>query len=506
VAAHRGQATGRWRRLFRRDRPTFGGRLDGWTPQQVQHAARHRLAGLLSCHPDGTLSAHPLVRETFRPLALGAAQVAVEATLTGVPAGVITNREDGVRVIEAIELLLDADQWPAADDLSRNRTNNGDAWLNLPAVRLGQRAASAFVATPVRQQHCPTRLTPRHLGFYLIAVGLHAMNSGDLATAREYLNKGIAHYRAAADPVNESVGLRNLSVCLAFLGEVDQGLRAAAHAAARAAEADCDAIRVSAGYRGWLLMLAGETAAAEEQFAAADRIQHTDPGGDHLYAAGGVWWGTLLARTGRAGPAQRLTDRNRAISVNRGWNADVARCDRLLGQLALLRADTATATPRLAAATETFRDGDVLVELAETLSVLAECARRTGDLDTADRHVIEAMTIAAPRQLRPAQAAALTVRARIYADRATTGNPDHLQRGRDAADAAYRIATGHRLAWHELDALDAHTHLDQAEGTDHGWATKAAALRKRLIPDGLDPDPLTTIERLVANEKAQSQL
>jgi tetratricopeptide (TPR) repeat protein len=482
--------------------PAFGGRLAGWTPQQVQYAARHRLAGLLSCHPDGSLSAHPLVRETFRPLALGAAEVAAETTLTGLPAGTITNREDGLRVVEAIELLLDADQWQAADDLYRNRTDNGYAWQDLPAARLGQRAASAFVATPARQQHCPARLTPRRLSFYLNEVGLFAMLSGDLATAREYLNKGISHDRAAADLTSESIGLLNLAECLGYLGEIDQGLQAATHATARAAEAaDRNEIRDSAAYRGRLLMLAGETAAAEEQFEAADRIWHTDnPDGDHLCGIAGAWWGMFLARTGRAGPAQRLTDRNRVISVRYGWNTDVARCDRLLGQLDLQRSDTAAAASRLATATQTFRDGDYLVELAATLPVLAECARRTGDLNAAQRYATEAITIAAPRQLRPAHAAALTVRARLAADQVTAGNPDHLQHGRDAADAAHRIATGHRLAWHELDALDAHAHLDQAEGTDHGWAIKAATQRKRLIPDDLDPDPLTTIERLVAKQ------
>jgi hypothetical protein len=115
---------------------SFGGRLDGWTPQQVQAAARERLSGLLSWHPDGSLSAHPLVRESFRPLAMGAAEVAADATLGEVPE-MIASREDGLRVVEAIELLVDADQWQAADDLYRGRTDNGNMWKWLPAARLG---------------------------------------------------------------------------------------------------------------------------------------------------------------------------------------------------------------------------------------------------------------------------------------------------------------------------------------------------------------------------------
>jgi hypothetical protein len=77
-----------------------------------------------------------------------------------------------------------------------------------------------------------------------------------------------------------------------------------------------------------------------------------------------------------------------------------------------------------------------------------------------------------------------------------------MARGRDDADAAHTAAVRHGLAWHHLDTLDVHAALDRVEGNDHGWTAKAATLRRRLIPDGLDPDPLATIERQVAVEKA----
>jgi hypothetical protein len=64
-----------------------------------------------------------------------------------------------------------------------------------------------------------------------------------------------------------------------------------------------------------------------------------------------------------------------------------------------------------------------------------------------------------------------------------------------------RLAVHHHLAWHELDALRAHAYLDQAEHTDHGWATQADALRARLLPPGLDSDPLATVERFVASQE-----
>ena len=129
----------------------------------------------------------------------------------------------------------------------------------------------------------------------------------------------------------------------------------------------------------------------------------------------------------------------------------MARCDRMLGRLALAAGDTAAAGEHLAAAAGCFRDGDYLTELAVTLADLAEHARVSGDLDAADRYAAEAITIAAPRGLVPAQSAALAARARIRAAQATAAaDPDLLLQGRDAADAALRLATRHQLDWHEL--------------------------------------------------------
>jgi len=168
--------------------------------------------------------------------------------------------------------------------------------------------------------------------------------------------------------------------------------------------------------------------------------------------------------------------------------------------------DTTTASTRLTAAAGCFRDGDHLTDLADTLPGLADCALATGDLEAAGRHATEAITIAAPRGLIPAHCAALTARARIRtAQAASSADPDLLLQGRDAADAARRLTTRHHLPWHELGALRAHATLDHTEGTDRGWAAKADALYARLVPPDLDPDPLATVERLVAEQEATDE-
>ena len=377
--------------------------------------------------------------------------------------------------------------------------------MHLPAARLGQRAATAFVATPDRRAACATQLSPHRLGFYLASVGLFATYAGDLATARDYLPQAVGHYRDAGDMKNLATGLRNLAECLGHLGQVGPARDAAAESlTCSETTGDRQNICTSHAFLGWVAGLAGDAAQAGQQFTAADQIEVADHReGAHLYSIRGTWWAEWLARTGRTGPARALTGRNTEICRRNGWNADVARCDRMLGRLALAAGDTAAAGEHLAAAAGCFRDGDYLTELATTLADLADHARAAGDLEAAGRHAAEAITIAAARGLVPAHCAALAARARIRAAQATaTADPDLIYQGRDAADAALRLATRHNLPWHELDALRAHAALDHAEGIDRGWAAKADALYARLVPPGLDPDPLATVERLVAAKKA----
>ena len=443
----------------------FGFRLARWTSTMVQAAVRDRLGGLASWHPDGTISAHPLVRDTFRPLVMAAVGTAAETSLAGLPAGKATSRPDALRVVEAIELLLDADQWQPADGMYRNRSDNGVVWLSLPAARLGQRAATAFVATPTRRAACAAHLNPGRVGYYLNSAGLHAMNAGDLATAREYLPLAVRHARDAGDVRALMPRLRNLAFCLIQLGLTGPLQDASEELATTETDSDQKGVRDSLLLVGLAAALVGDSAKAEQQFIAADQIELADdPEGDHLYAIRGTWWAEWLVSTGRSSPARTLTVRNADINRKYGWNENVARCDRLLGRMALTAGDNDAARKHLTSAAACFREGDYLIELAITLTDLADHARATGDLDAAKRHVTEAITIAAPRGLVPAHSAALAARARIRAAQAAaTADQNLLFQGRDAADAALRLAVRHQLAWHELDALRAHVALDQAE-------------------------------------------
>jgi tetratricopeptide (TPR) repeat protein len=476
----------------------FRGRLTGWTAGMVQAATRERLTGMVTWHPDATISAHPLVRDTFRPLALTAATIAADTSLTGIPEGTVTTRAEALRVTEAIELLLDADQWRLAEDLYRARLDSGDVWKHLPAARLGQRTATAFVATPARSDACAANLSRRGLAFYLNDVGLFAKNAGDLVTGRQNLAQAAQLYREVGDMHAVALVLGNLADCLGRLGQLEQARDVIDEAITFETTSDAQHLYAC---KGWLAGLAGDTWSADHYFTSADRVRLSD-GGGHLVSFSGTKWAQWLGRTGREDVSQKLTRPNADISRANGWNDDTARCNQILGDLALAAGDTETAGQNLAAAVAAFRDGDYLVELAEALPSLAVCSQASGDLEAAERYLAEAITIAAPRALIPAHATTLAARARLRAAQASVGEPDAPAQGRDDADAARRLAVRHYLPWNELDALTSHALLDEAEGISHGWADQARRLRSRLVPPDLDADPLATAERLVAKERA----
>jgi hypothetical protein len=332
---------------------------------------------------------------------------------------------------------------------------------------------------------------------YLNDGGLYATHAGDLITAQQYLAMSIRSAKDEGALGSLPVHLRLLSQCQAHLGETNAAWEAASEALLRAEESDDPRqLPWAQVWLAWLAALTGATAEAEEQFAAADRGGWYAREGYHMAGMFGIWWAEWLAHTERPGPALALAQRSADLSQTSGGGSDAALCDRMLGRLTLAAGDTRTAGDYLTQAAECFRDGDDMLELAATLADLASYALASEDLDAAERHAAEAIAIAASRRLMPAYSGALAAQARNLAARAlATASPNPLLRGRDSADAAERIARRHQFAWQELTALRAHAALDQVEGTDRGWAAKANALRARLIPPGLDPDPLATVER-----------
>src|SRR5262249_11398045 len=151
------------------------------------------------------------------------------------------------------------------------RADNGEVWVTLPAARLGQRTATAFVATPARRDACATHLSPGRLGYYLNDAGLFASLAGDLVTAPDYLPFAVPLAPGAGDMGELSSRLQNLADCLGQLGQIGPAREAAAEALTSAeTTGDRQQIRNAHAFLGWVTGLAGDAAGAGWQFTAAD--------------------------------------------------------------------------------------------------------------------------------------------------------------------------------------------------------------------------------------------
>jgi len=493
----------------------LGAPLRGWRHEQIEEAVRQRLTGLLTWHPEGDVSAHPLVRDSFRALVLSgdAAHRISVLMLADLPLGPITSREDGLRVVELVELLLDAEDWRGADALYAARTGEGAVWRNLPAAMLGHRCAMAFVGTQERRDACREQLGPVDEGFYLTQAGLAAMHAADVGVAEGLLRDAVDHERTFATErrirgrrQRLSAALRTFAQSRLELGDAE-GARAAAEEARvigaatgdRVVSKSVHALAAAAAH------LSGDTSRAEWEFVEADVIERLDGNREeHLHGWGGCVWAEFLLQTGRVGAARQLTARNRAVAARRRWSTEVAHCDRILAQCDLADGRPAAARPRLERALTAYLDGDLLLGWGATLPVLAEHLRCMKCLSEAESVCAEAITLAGPRLLTPTHAAALVARARVYADRWRCGGPKRdLERARDDAELALHLSTRvHRLPWHELAALELHAGLDAHTATDHGWAAGAERLRQTLRPRLLAKNPLSLADALLAQREA----
>ena len=358
-----------------------------WTADDVRASVQQRLSGLLTWHIDSTISAHPVIRDSFRPLALtpGRVQLASDLVLEDIPGGWVRFSDDALRVVEIVELLLDADQWQEADELYRMRTHDGLVFMELPATSLGRRCAYAFVATPARRAACQQRLSTQRLAKYVDAVGVFSLMAGDVSVAQRYLNDAVEYYRTLGENGDLAGASSHWAGCLTWMGQPARGRGVASEALSITRSIkDRARTRNAYAYLGLADHAAGDTVSAERNFVRADRIEYADdPAGEHLYSLRGCWWAELLLRTGRHLVAWRLTQRNRSIGQLHAWNEDVACCERLLGGCELAEGRLGHAGRHFESAVAVFRRGSSLLDLAYALVDLAEQRRRDGRMDSA---------------------------------------------------------------------------------------------------------------------------
>jgi tetratricopeptide (TPR) repeat protein len=322
----------------------------------------------------------------------------------------------------------------------------------------------------------------RRLSFYLNAVGLYAHHAGEPETALSHYAAAEAIYRRAADSTNLSLDLRDLAEVDIALGRLGDAVRHAAEALELAAQAKDDRGTVNSHARlAFTASLRGDVGAAAKSFAEANAIENRiDRDGDDLYGLRGILWAEHLLRTGQNKRARKLTTSNRTICERDSWQADLARCEWMLGWLDVVEGKWSLAHRHLDQAEATFTRGHMIEELARIHLTRAACHLGEGHLDPALAACERVLDLAAPRNYRLIHSDGLVLRARIALAR---GN-DHAT-ARNDAESALQIAEPCEYAWAERDACEVLVQAWRALGNNTEaarYASRAADLTRRLTP------------------------
>lgn len=424
---------------------------------------RLHLRGILSREPAGRghgYIAHPILRDYFRAVLVGDEALRAADLLTGTPSGRLgLERKDLELFTVAVEVLIEAREWRAANDIYRSRLQDGDLFRKLQALSVGLRTALAFTRDELRRKECEAFLGKKSLSYLLNEVGLFASLTGEYELAARYYESANAIDRETLDSKNLCAGLRNEAHLLVCLGDLDAALFKAE---------ESRLVEYGMGYRhtmsnthgvlGWIECLKGETHKAAGHFALATMFRDTDASFGEVSMGGReVRCAELLLRVGllneaKAVVAHRLDKKYSPVDPE----ADM-RCFWILGACALAEGDIDKAESLLMKADDAFRAADELFDLARVQVTLGELALVRGEPLVAIDRAVDALALSQPRGIRLVQADALVVRGHA---RLATGD---RRRALDDADEALRIARECNYGWAQRDAFVLRGAYDEAE-------------------------------------------
>jgi len=444
--------------------------------------------GILSREPmeGGHGSAcHPILRDHFRALLLGTGAATARRAadlLKGPPAYEEPRSLKEIEpVLLAIELLLDAGEFQAAHELYRARLGNGQLFINIVASAAGLSCTLGFVRDEGRRKQCEEKTTRGDLAFYLASVGVNAMNSGQYDTAVRFLSEGNDLAREMQDDRNLSIGLRNISNLLVYLGRLADA-KETADKALRLASENKDERQVFSNYahRGWAATLSASSKqllSSAEDFALANELEKkNDPDFAELHSLRGIQWAELLLRGGHPSQAARRTQVNLLVCERNRWNDNIARCHWMRGWCALAEGRLEEAQAELCKAEPILHRGQMLFDFARLHVTAGQVALAQRDWAEALRRAGEALALAAPRGMRLVHADALMVRGRARLLEAET---DSAARAADDAEEALRLARDCDYAWAERDALFLQADAQAALAASQDTANPHAARRNR---------------------------
>ena len=380
-------------------------------------------------------AAHPIVRDVFRGEALKAgdtiatqfAEIVAGKGERGIPKSVAELQP----ILEAIEVLLAAEDFNLADKVFSERLENGRVFQWIPAPQEGLRCGRGFVEPASRKQALEEGCGRGRLAFHLNATALFGTNLGEMENVEQRCEQTIEIWHARQSWVDlcsvlqnladvqmlrgtlqEAVETMNEALFYAGVEEARMRLRAAHRFPKRPAhftrERPSDSAvdeRDSRACRGEALSLLGELSAASRDFEMADAIERkNDPDNDALHSQRGIQWCSHRLRLGDAARGRWLTEANRVICKRFGWNSDLTRCDLLLVKLDLKAGNFDSAAQRIGDVVHIFREARLGQFLPEALLAQAQLRRSLEDCE-------EALRLAARSGFAQMQCDALNLRA-----------------------------------------------------------------------------------------------
>ena len=463
--------------------------------------------GILSREPmeGGHGSAcHPILRDHFRALLLGTGAATARRAadlLEGQPSDEEPRSLKEIEpVLLAIELLLDAGEFQAADELYRDRLANGEVFRWIPAVTAGLSCALGFVRDDTRRKQCEEKTSRRRLGFYLGQVGLFAMISGQYEP-RSLPQQGNDLDREMQDAKSLSSGLQNKSELLVFLGRLADAKETAAEALQLASEksdeSEFDTATPIAAGRAVLGVKSRFTLPPRTSPLPTSWKRRTIPtltncsafaasGGRNCFSA-------PVTRPWRAphrGQSPHLP--------TNAWNHDIALCHWMLGWCALAEARLDDAQAELHKAEPILHRGQLLFDSPAFMSPPVKSPWRGKTLRTLSAAPARPSPWPLPRGMRLVHADALVVRGRARLLEAET---DSAARAADDAEEALRLARDCGYAWAERDALFLQADAHAALAASQDAANPHAARRNRDLARRAQDDAQALAAKLRLTEE-----
>jgi tetratricopeptide (TPR) repeat protein len=200
--------------------------------------------------------------------------------------------------------------------------------------------------------------------------------------------------------------------------------------------------------RGTVAHLSGESPCAQDEFARALLLakEHTDV--PFLYSLSGIRFAEHLRRTRRERQAKEATETNLRFSAAQGWDADVAECRILLGELAADEGDEDGAMEHVGAALAAARGASRKETLIRALLAHGRLLARRGELQPARWALDEALEHATAAEYRLAEADVRVALARLMH---LAGERDN-QFGRAEAERAQQLSVDLGYHWGRQEA------------------------------------------------------